>query len=293
MLQLTNQVLMKKLLLASCFLPLHAMAQNFHFSARMGIAGYQGDLKAKTLSLKGAGLLGSIGARYDLTEHIAVRSYISLTSLKADDKNGNSRMRSRNLNFKTGIFDWEATAQYSILNPNDSWWIPYAYLGIGIFHFKPHTKDENGDKVFLQPLSTEGQGFIAGVKKYKLTQFSIPVGIGVERSLNDDMRVGLEIGYRKIFTDYLDDVSNDYVDQAALLAARGQRAVDLAYRGDEVNAGPYPAGGITRGNPKYKDGYYYIALTYTVRYFFDKYKQIAGLPAYHKNKKVGCPATRY
>jgi len=34
-------------------------------------------------------------------------------------------------------------------------------------------------------------------------------------------------------------------------------------------------------------------LTYTVRYFFDKYKQIAGLPAYKRDKKAGCPATRY
>jgi len=69
--------------------------------------------------------------------------------------------------------------------------------------------------------------------------------------------------------------------------------VDLAYRGDEVGAGPYPAAGIQRGSPKGKDGYYYIALTYTVRYFFDKYKQIAGLPAYKRDKKAGCPATRY
>jgi hypothetical protein len=202
-------------------------------------------------------------------------------------------MKTRNLNFKTGIFEWEAAGQYSILDPNESWWIPYAYVGIGLFHFKPHTKDLNGDKVLLQPLSTEGQGFLPGVKKYKLTQFSIPLGIGVERSLNEDMRVGLELGYRKLFTDYLDDVSTDYVDQTALLAARGQRAVDLAYRGDEIGAGPYPPGGITRGSSEHKDGYYYIQVTYTVRYFFDKYKQIAGLPSSRKGKKAGCPASRY
>ena len=36
-----------------------------------------------------------------------------------------------------------------------------------------------------------------------------------------------------------------------------------------------------------KDGYYYIALTYTVRYFFDKYNQIAGLASFKKDKRVG------
>jgi hypothetical protein len=284
---------MKKLILAFCCLPLLATAQNFHFSARLGVAGYQGDLTKSSLSLSGLKFMGSLGARYDLSEHLALRSYLTLTGLKGDDKKGTAGMKSRNLNFRTGIFEWEGGAQYSILNPNDSWWIPYVFAGVGVFHFKPTTKDINGNKVSLQPLSTEGQGFIAGVKKYKLTQFSIPFGFGIERSLNEDMRVGLEFGYRFLFTDYLDDVSTEYVDQAALLAAKGQAAVDLAYRGDEVGAGPYPPAGTLRGSAKSKDGYYYIAVTYTVRYFFDKYKEIAGLPAYKKSKKVGCPATRY
>jgi hypothetical protein len=284
---------MKKLILAFCCLPLLATAQNFHFSARLGVAGYQGDLTKSSLSLSGLKFMGSLGARYDLSEHLALRSYLTLTGLKGDDKKGTAGMKSRNLNFRTGIFEWEGGAQYSILNPNDSWWIPYVFAGVGVFHFKPTTKDINGNKVSLQPLSTEGQGFIAGVKKYKLTQFNIPFGFGIERSLNEDMRVGLEFGYRFLFTDYLDDVSTEYVDQAALLAAKGQAAVDLAYRGDEVGAGPYPPAGTLRGSAKSKDGYYYIAVTYTVRYFFDKYKEIAGLPAYKKSKKVGCPATRY
>jgi hypothetical protein len=284
---------MKKLILAFYFLPVFAIAQNFHFSTRLGLAGYQGDLTKSSFSLSGLRFMGSLGARYDLTEKIALRSYLTLTGLKGDDKKGTASMKTRNLNFRSGIFEWEAGAQYSFLNPNESWWIPYAYTGIGIFHFKPTTKDINGNKVSLQPLSTEGQGFITGVKKYKLTQFFIPFGFGIERSLNEDMRVGLEMGYRFLFTDYVDDVSTQYVDQAALLAARGQQAVDLAYRGHEVGAGTYPPAGTVRGNPDSKDGYYYIAFTYTVRYFFDKYKEIAGLPAYKKNKKAGCPATRY
>jgi hypothetical protein len=68
--------------------------------------------------------------------------------------------------------------------------------------------------------------------------------------------------------------------------------VDLAWRGDEVNGAPYPAAGSERGNSGQKDGYYYIAFTYTIRYFFDKYKQIVGLPSGRKEKRVGCPAAR-
>ena len=283
---------MRTFLIAFIFCPLVSLSQDFHFSTKLGISGYQGDLQAKPVSF--AGFLGSLGVRYDLTEHFSLRSYLTLTSLSADDKKGTTSMRDRNLNFKTKLFDFEAGIQYSLFDMNNVWWTPYAFAGVGLFHFNPFTNDADGNKTFLQPLSTEGQGFIDGKPNYKLTQFSIPMGIGAERMLNEDMRVGLEIGYRKIFTDYLDDVSDSYVDQNALLSARGQTAVDLAYRGDEIHVGSsYPAAGTNRGNPKNKDGYFYIGATFTVRFWFDKYKQIAGLPSSGKSKKVGCPATRY
>lgn len=202
-------------------------------------------------------------------------------------------MQKRNLNFSTKMFDWEASLQYNILDLNYSWWSPYVFTGVGLYHFKPYTKDAAGDKYFLPQLSTEGQGFVPGVDKYSLTQFNVPLGIGAVYSLNEDTRLGLEVGYRMLFTDYLDDVSGVYVDQGDLLTARGPKAVELAYRGGEVHSGTYPAAGVSRGNPDNRDGYYYVALTLTVRYFFDKYKQIAGLPSSKKGKKVGCPAARY
>jgi opacity protein-like surface antigen len=283
---------MKKLLFIAVCFPLLISAQNFHFAARLGLAGYQGDLKAHAVSLSQTKLMGSIGVRYDLSEHFTARSYLTLTSLKADDKKGTASIQTRNLNFQTKLFDWELTAQYNFFSLNDKWWTPYLFAGVGLYHYNPYTKDSAGNKVFLKPLSTEGEGFTSGVKNYKLTGFSLPVGLGIDYALNENMRLGFEFGYRKIFTDYLDDVSTSYVDKNALLNARGQTAVDLAWRGDEINGAPYPSAGTGRGNPKQKDGYYYFAITYTVRYFFDKYKEIVGLPSGKKEKKVGCPATR-
>jgi Outer membrane protein beta-barrel domain len=283
---------MKKLIFIFCYFPLVTAAQNFYVSARLGMANYQGDLKAKSISFSQSKLLLSLGARYDLSEHLTARTYFSLTSLQADDKNGTPKMQQRNLNFKTKIFDWELGAQYNFFSFNDQWWTPYIFVGTGIYHFNPYTKDSTGSKTYLKPLSTEGEGFIPGVKNYKLTQFSIPLGFGAEYSLNEDMRLGVEFGYRKLFTDYLDDVSTKYVDQTALLNARGQKAVDLAWRGDEKGGGSYPAAGTDRGNSKYKDGYYYVAITYTVRLVFDQYKEIAGLAKGKKGKRSGCPASR-
>lgn len=284
---------MKRLVAIFCCFPLIASAQNFYVSGRLGVANYQGDLKAKSISFTQSKILLSIGARYDLSEHITARSYFTLTSLQADDKKGTATMQQRNLNFKTKVFDWELTGQYNLFSFNDKWWTPYVFAGIGLFHFNPYTQDAGGNKVFLKPLSTEGEGFTSGINNYKLTQFSIPFGFGAEYSLNEDKRVGIEFGYRKIFTDHLDDVSGYYADQASLLSARGQTAVDLAWRGDEKNGAPYPSSSTIRGNSKFNDAYYYVALTYTMRLVLDQYKEIAGIPAGKKQKRSGCPASRY
>lgn len=277
-----------------CCFPLATFAQNVHLSARVGVANYQGELQSKNLTFKQAKLLGSLGAQVDLSEHVTARTYFTLTGLQGDDKKGTSTMKARNLSFQSRVFEWELSAQYNILSLNNSWWTPYVYAGVGLFHFNPYTHNTDGAKTYLKPLSTEGQGVVGGKSEYKLTQFCIPLGIGAMYAISEDVRVGVEMGYRKLFTDYLDDVSTVYVDQAALLAAKGQTAVDLAYRGDEVGGGAYPAAKSPRGGSGVKDGYYYMAATVTVRgVFFDTYRRIAGLPTYHRDRKVGCPATRF
>lgn len=280
------------LILLGC-LPFATQAQNFHLAVKGGLINYRGDLQARDFTLNQSKFMVSLGGMYDLTEHIAARTYFTLGSLKADDKKGSSAMQQRNLNFQTKLFEWELGAQYNFLSLNQHWYTPYIYAGVGLFHYKPYTSAGDGSKTYLQPLGTEGQGFADGVSEYKLTQFCVPVGLGVMYALNEDIRVGFEMGYRKIFTDYLDDVSGVYADEGELYAARGQTAVDLAYRGDEVGQGPYPVAKTARGNDKYKDGYYYMGFTVTIRSFIDQYKRIAGLPAYKKDKKVGCPANRF
>jgi hypothetical protein len=120
--------------------------------------------------------------------------------------------------------------------------------------------------VYLQPLGTEGQGFYLGRKKYNLTQFAIPFGGGIKFAFNDNVRIKLEVGLRKLMTDYLDDVSTTFAPQAALLANNGQRAVDFSFRGDELKPGlTYPTANTKRGNPSSKDWYYFSGVTLSIR----------------------------
>jgi hypothetical protein len=284
---------MKKFVIFLCCLPCAAFSQNMYLTFRAGLANYRGELHPSSFSFSQAKFIGSAGLRLDLTEHISARTALSLGSLQADDKKGDAAMRARNLNFKTSLFDWELVGQYNIFSLNDKWWTPYVIAGISLYHYNPYTKTTSGAKTYLQPLSTEGEGFVPGVNTYSLTQASIPLGVGFDYALNEDIRVGIEFTYHKLFTDYLDDVSGTYVDQTTLLHAKGQTAVDLAYRGYEVGAGPYPAGGTLRGNSSTRDSWYTIGLTVTCRSFIDQYKRIAGLPSYKRDKKVGCPVSRY
>jgi hypothetical protein len=73
---------------------------------------------------------------------------------------------------------------------------------------------------------------------------------------------------RKTFTDYIDDVSKTYVDEALLASNRSAKAVELAFRSNElkdVNL-PYPQDGTIRGG-KFKDWYYFSGITLSIGLF--------------------------
>jgi hypothetical protein len=131
----------------------------------------------------------------------------------------------------------------------------------------PYAHDSAGGKVYLKPLSTEGQGIYPDKKPYKKLQPVIPVGGGVKFVLSDNLRIGIEIGIRKTFTDYLDDVSTSYPDPTDLFNARGQIAINYSYRGDELPGGDptFPTKATQRGGAKQKDIYYFTGLNLTYR----------------------------
>jgi opacity protein-like surface antigen len=278
---------MKKCCFVLFFLPISMLAQNLHVGLKGGLGGYNGELKQKT-GFGQTSFAWSIGARYDLSEHFLARGFLNFGKLHGSDaKAKTSTAQLRNLDFTAKLRELELGIQYSIFSLNEKWWTPYVFIGGSMFLAKPFTTLA-GQKVFLQPLSTEGQGFTPGKKIYKTTNFAIPFGFGAEYALSEDIRVGVEFGYHKTFTDYIDDVSTTYVDATSLLTNKGVQAVTLAYRG----TGSYPATGNLRGNSKTKDAFYFAQLTFTIRPFVDQYKRTSGLAAAKKGKKVGCPQSK-
>lgn len=246
-----------------------SFSQNFHIGLFGGFANYQGDLTDKFYvknSTKGA---GGISLQYEVTERFMLRGGFTYAKITGnDDFNTKTYLQQRNLDFTSSLSELSIIGEYSIFNIYNIRWTPYVFGGLAIFRFNPYTYDTEHQKVFLKSLSTEGQG-LEGYdnKPYSLTQVAIPFGGGVKYAINDNIRVGAEIGIRKTFTDYIDDVSTNYADPVDLMEQRGQLAVDFAYRGDEVPGGnpAYPLKGDQRGGAEQKDLYYFTGLNVTFR----------------------------
>lgn len=281
---------MKYLIFISLILSSFSMhAQNFWIDVYGGAMNYQGDLQDKRYTFNQAHLAGGAGITYDINDHFSARFHMLFGKISADDKLGKNK--NRNLNFTSGIFDAHAGLQYYFYPLNSRSVTPYVFAGLGLFHFNPYTRDTADTKYFLKPLSTEGQGFVQGRNPYSLMQVAFPFGAGLKLSLTDDINIGLESGFRKTFTDYLDDVSKTYIDRSVLLANRGPKAVELAYRGGELkNGSTYPDPDfdvIIRGNPNSKDWYYFTALTLSFR-LSDANKMVSGRGKWQK--QYDCPS---
>ena len=278
---------MRKLLFA-CFIviPNILFAQSFHIGLFGGVSNYQGDLVQGAYNSRftnpAIGLTGS----YEVMDRLMIRGGFTFSKVEGDDKyNKKDYLKLRNLSFESKISEFSVVGEYSIFNIYNIRWTPYVFGGVAVYHFDPYAMDSTGNKVYLKPLSTEGQG-LSGYpesKPYSLTQVALPFGGGVKYAINDNFRIGLEVGVRKLFTDYLDDVSTNYADAADLLAERGQLAVDYAYRGDEVTGGDptYPQKGAQRGGSNQMDWYYFTGLHLTYR--------IGGGFGGGNKKGYGCP----
>ncbi|MEO6329491.1 MAG: DUF6089 family protein [Ginsengibacter sp.] len=261
-------------------------AQKISINTFIGVANYQGDLQEKRFTFKQAHPAVGAGLSYEATEKLLLNGGFTLGNVSASDKN-NSKNTSRNLDFSSNITEGHLTAEYYFENLYEHSISPFVFAGIALYNFSPYTKDSAGKKYYLKPLSTEGQGFLANRKYYNINQLSIPFGGGVKFALSDNVRLGVEVGMRKLFTDYLDDVSTTYVDRNLLLQNRGAKAVELAFRGGELkNGAVYPAADSKRGGAKVKDWYYFTGLTAS-------FKIGGGDGSGKAGKGIGCPAKVY
>lgn len=217
---------MKKLILPLlAVLTLHSAAraqmesitQEGEIGVSLGAAHYFGDLNTSA-KVNRAKLAFGVFFRKQFGNYIAVRVGGQFAQLGYADKyySDNEFQRRRNLSFNSSIWELALQGDFNFFKyvPGslDHRFTPYVTIGASIFSYDPYAY-LNGQKYYLRPLGTEGQGSAAYPerKPYSSMAFAIPFGVGVKYSVNDKINVGFEVLHRFTNTDYLDDVSTTYV----------------------------------------------------------------------------------
>lgn len=211
-------------------------AQEFEIGLMGGVSIYSGDLSPDEFGLYLDDLNAAGGAyiRYRPTQRLALRFSGMFTKLSASDDSplaGNVEAGlERVLNFRTSLSEFSLTAEFDLFylgDPDDNHLAPYVYAGGSIISFNPEG-NLDGNWVELQPLSTEGQGILNNPNydpaRYSLNEIVPNVGGGLRWRMSEKIVLGVEVGGRRVASDYLDDVSNTTVDYLDVLENTGSDA---------------------------------------------------------------------
>jgi hypothetical protein len=271
-----------------------SMAQNWQAGFQLGGTNYFGELQEKNFDLSQARFMFGLAGAYHLNGRLSLMGSIFKGNITGADNASNSiAAQQRNLSFATRLYEVSLAGRFNLLDFEKHAIVPYVFGGIAIFRINPYAFAQDGAKLYLIPLSTEGQSLPNYPERQRasLYNFALPFGGGLSARLNEFWSLDLELGYRKTFMDYMDDVSTYYADPALLLNAFGPRSVEMAYRGGELpNGNPnYPGTGAQRGTPASNDWYYagLIRLNYT--FGGRKTSARSSGPSYNK-KQYACPS---
>lgn len=233
--------------------------RDWEIGASAGVSWYNGDMNPNVFF--GRNYMSNaygLHFRKNLNKRFALKAQFNYGTLKASDElSTSSFQQNRNLSFTTPIYELATTIEFNFFefDPliNRQRISPYTFIGLGTFRFNPSTEVE-GSVYELQPLATEG-------KRYLKTGISLPFGMGAKWAITDRIIANAEWGLRRTFTDYLDDVSDEY-PRAGELSGLSENLSDrsLAQNGpDGTNWG------TQRGNAQTTDWYSFVTAGLSIR----------------------------
>ena len=239
----------------------NAIVQEGEFGVGIGAAHYFGDLntRAKFNRIKPA---ATIFYRKNFGNYISGRIGASFAQVGYSDvyNTHNEYMYRRNLSFNSNIWELALQGDFNFFRflPGEPQYnfTPYVTLGVGVFSFDPYAYLK-GEKLYLRPLGTEGQGsaLYPTKKQYSTMAISFPIGAGIKYSINDRINIAFEVLHRITKTDYMDDVSTVFPDLSAFPLNPDGTASQAALLSDRSYETGEPIGltGRQRGNSQQKD----------------------------------------
>jgi hypothetical protein len=260
-----------------------------YISATIGPSKYLGDIGSQNdnawnqYQINQGTWFGGASLQRQYGFYAAIEAQLNVGKLASADRDvkytsindPNYLLYARNLDFKTNITEFSLLGHFmpaNLIAPNS--WLGAAPIqffttaGLGYFSFNPQGSlyDESFQQTFwydLRPLNTEGQGWAEYPHKkvYNLRQGNLAYGFGLMYKTSGFYYCSIGVLGRKLFTDYLDDVSGFYPDANLFNRYITQEeevliAQQLSNKSLLVNPfSPNTAGDI-RGNPNKNDAYY-------------------------------------
>ncbi len=199
------------------------VAQRSELGFGIGTFNYTGDL-VRNYNIKYSKPAATVFYRSNLSKVVSFRASITAGKLGASEKPIDAAALQRDASFDIFLFEGVLGMEYHFLNWRDDKrpmrYTPYIFAGLGLFGISGNS---------TKPA------------EYSNIQGSIPFGGGFKYILNPKWYAAFEIGIRKTFFDYLDNVS-DFTDQTQK---------NYQY-----------------GNPNDFDNYFFVGITFT-RTFYD------------------------
>lgn len=270
---------MKRIFILFIFIYSNSFSQKGEIGIFGGVTNYLGDLSPVAFAPTETQWSAGVVYKYNNSWYFTTRGAITQGIITGSDAENNAgepfRIR-RNLSFRNYITEASVMEEWNIWGYRgeryERTFTPYVEIGLALFHFNPQAL-YNGEWINLQGLGTEGQGLPSHKERvpYRLTQISVPMGMGVKLRVGEHWNITADCALRKTFTDYLDDVSKTYVNREEMLSRHGQIGVDLMDRSYEVATDSmkthFPNGQM-RGDPTKKDWYFFpgITITYTMKH---------------------------
>ncbi len=189
---------------------------------QLGYANYVGDLTEPTFTFDEANLALGLNFKKQLNENLTGRLNVLIGKLSGNDAHYES-LASRGNSFEGTFTEITVMGEYELLghrrydeNGNfRSTFSPYVFLGAGI--------------TLLDPEVTYGDPDNADARTDKpAAHFTIPVGAGLKKDINEKLYLSAEWGLRIVASDYLDGVkeSGDPNDNDAYFSG----GISIGYR---------------------------------------------------------------
>ena len=254
--------------LCTCALAPNEAAAQLELGVKAGTSIYSGDLSPNTfgLDLDDAEFAGGLYLRYRPIPRAGVRINGNFGRLSAERtvniRNELNQQTAVTRSFRSSISEFNIVGEFDLFylgDPEDNFFAPYVYGGIGVLSYNPQAPDQDGNFVDLQPLRTEGQGLDPdryATTPYELTRAVAIVGGGVRARFGGRFVIGLEFSGRFTGTDYIDDIGPTQVNYGDIL--QSPRGSEAAFFSNPAVANPAEALDFEYVRGGDKNDYYFI-----------------------------------